>query len=181
MKAAAAQLDVMHTDDLLSKGEYMIDPLLIIFVPYAVALTGVLASPLLIGRAIAWRRGAARLNASSCCGRCERTFALDSDFHLYLGRYICAACAQILRRRWRIGLAIATVGVGAMAVGAGGAFIADIAAGGSGLQWWLGPRLLALLLPSAGLAAAIPFVLRVGRNANRLEAGSAARSLPPGA
>lgn len=159
----------------------MIDPLLIIFAPYAVAATGVIASPLLLARAIAWRRGAARLNAGSCCGRCERSFALDSDFHLYLGRYICAACAQVLRRRWRIGLAAATLGIGAMAVGVGGAFIADIAAGGSALKWWLGPRLLMLLLPSAGLAATIPFILRVGRRANALEAGRAAQSLPPGA
>ena len=159
----------------------MIDPLLIIFAPYAVAATGVIASPLLLARAIAWRRGAARLNAGSCCGRCERSFALDSDFHLYLGRYICASCAQVLRRRWRIGLAAATAGVGVMAVGAGGAFIADIARGGSALEWWLGPRLLALLLPSAGLAATVPFILRLGRRANSLEAGSAAKYLPPGA
>ena len=113
----------------------MIDPLLVIFAPYAVAATGLLVSPLLFARAFAWR----------------------------------------------IGLAVTAVGVGGMAIGAGAAFVADIAGSASSLQWWLGPRLLALLVPSAVLAAATPFVLRLGRRANRLTAAADQSVLPPGA
>ena len=160
----------------------MFDPLLLIIAPYAVAATGVLVSPLLVLRGLAWRRSAASRNADSCCGRCERHFALDSVFHLYLGRYVCAECAAVLRRRWRVGFGLATVGVGAMAIGAGAGFIATIAAKPDAIQWWLsGGRVLALLLPSAALAAVAPLILGLGRRANRLTAGHQAESLPPGA
>jgi hypothetical protein len=124
----------------------MVDPLLIIFAPYAVVMTGVIASPLLMARALGWRRGAARLNARSCCGRCEGAFAFDTAFHLYLGCYICEPCAVILGRRWPVGLAVTTLGVGVMAVGAGAGFVSDIVRGGPALEWWRGPRLVAPLL-----------------------------------
>ncbi len=159
----------------------MIDPLLVIFAPYAVAATGVIASPLIVGRALAWRHRAKRLNARTCCGRCERPFTLDEDFHVYLGRYICAPCATTLRRRWRIGLSLSTLAVGTMALGAGTAFIADIASGGSALEWWLGPRLLALAVPSCGLLATVPFILRLGRRANRIDAVPVPTALLPDA
>ena len=146
----------------------MIDPLSVIFVSGAFATMTVLASPVLVLGHTLWRRRAKRLNRKGCCGRCGARFTIDALF-IFSGVYICPACAAALRSRLKVILPLIAITVIACAVSSGTALVSTLTQpGGTHIAWWMGGRLIPLLMPSVGVALATGALIAVGKRRNQL-------------
>ena len=159
----------------------MPDPLWFVFGPGAAACVAVLALPVGLLMRSRYRRRAAARNREGRCGHCSAELVAGSAVGLYLveGRYICAECAPVLRRR----LWVLLPTLGALAIIAAASSTYGALAGGPGLGWYLNSRLIPLLLPAGGLGWGLFGGVRLMKRLNRQElaSGDDGRGVPPSA
>jgi hypothetical protein len=121
-------------------------------------------------QAINRRVGRAR-NRTWHCGRCNKPLAhddLEGQVFVAHGVHICRTCADVYRARYRLAL----IGVPAAAAVAGVATALTVFAGPQPASWYVNIRLVPVLLPSLGVAAAFVWRLRAAKDANiRLSSG----------
>jgi hypothetical protein len=146
-------------------GDPMFDPYWLVFWPGAIAIGGFVALPVAMGlQALNRRIGRAR-NRTWHCGRCNAPLAqddLEGDVFVAHGVHICRTCADVYRARYRFAL----IGVPTVAAVAGVVTALAVFAGPQPASWYGNFRLLPVLLPSLGVAAAFVWRLRAAKAAN---------------
>ena len=97
-------------------------------------------------------------NRKGRCGVCGVVFTNDgTPLYVVESRFICESCANRERRRLSVALPAAVLIGGITAVST----VAGVVFGGvSDITWWIGPKLIYVLLPAALLGAGSLTVLR---------------------
>ncbi len=145
----------------------------LVFLPFfgVVAVLGI-GVPTAAVLALRWRRAAARRTSVGGCGRCAAPMSVADEQFLVLGRPVCRACANTLRRRVGGSMMAVALTITALLTVSTGAVLVDLVVDGApSWRWWTkNARLAVVVLPTVALLTASVLAIRVGALANRLGA-----------